>query len=92
MEIRAEIVAPYYDYGGRKYLDLRWNNQVSRVKVPFRYNKVMCHVEGITPIQEFKKGQHIRALVEKKIWDGTTHWIIHSLSTCDHTSSTDTPE
>ena len=79
MEIRAEIVTPYYDYGGRKYLDLRWDGFVTRVKIPFRYNKVMCHVEGIVPIQELKAGQIIRALLEKKIWEGDIHFILHSV-------------
>ena len=79
MEIHAEVVTPYYDYGGRKYLDLRWNDQVTRVKVPFRYNKVMCRVEGIVPIQDMKVGHKIRALLERKIWQGQTHWIILSV-------------
>lgn len=79
MEIHAEVVTPYYDYGGRKYLDLRWNDQVTRVKVPFRYNKVMCRVDGITPIQDMKVGHKIRALLERKIWQGQTHWIILSV-------------
>jgi len=79
MEIQAEIVNPYYDYNGRKYLDLRWNDQVTRVKVPYRYGRVMCRIEGITPIQELKKDQKIRALVEKKLWEKDTHWIVHSI-------------
>jgi hypothetical protein len=85
MEINAEIVAPFYDYGGRKYLDLRWDGQVTRVKVPFRYKKVMCHIDGITPVQELKKGQKIHALVEKKLWEGDVHWIVHSI-TCENTT------
>lgn len=80
MEIEAEIVTPYYDYNGRKYLDLKWNDQVTRVKVPFRYNKVMCHVDGITPIQDLNSGQKVRALLEKKVWQGQTHWIILSVN------------
>ena len=83
MEIIAEIVNPYYDHGGRKYLDLRWDNQVSRVKVPFRYNRVMCKVEGITPIQELNSGQKIKATLEKKMWEGQSHWII---SSCENTT------
>ena len=83
MEIHAEVVTPYYDYGGRKYLDLRWDGRVTRVKVPFRYNKVMCRVEGIVPIQDMKAGQKIRALVDKKIWDGDIHLIVHSICVKD---------
>lgn len=66
MEIIGEIVTPYYDYGGRKYLDLRWNNTVTRVKVPFRYNRVMCRVEGIIPIQELKAGQKNKSTLRTK--------------------------
>ena len=80
MEITAEIVTPYYDYGGRKYLDLRWNNATTRVKVPFRYGRVMCRIEGITPIQDLKEGQKIKALVEKKSWEGSYHYVVYSIT------------
>lgn len=79
MEILAEIVTPYYDYGGRKYLDLRWDNSIIRVKVPFRYGRVMCKVEGITPVQELKAGQMIKALCEKKNWEGSSHYVVYSI-------------
>jgi len=82
MEIEAEIVTPFYDHGGRKYLDLRWDERVTRVKVPFRYNKVMCRVEGIVPIQDMKAGQKIWALVEKKLWEGDIHLVLHSIRDC----------
>jgi hypothetical protein len=79
MEIVGEIVTPYYDYGGRKYIDLRWNNTVIRVKVPFRYGRVMCKVEGITPVQDLQAGQIISALCEKKTWEGSCHYVVYSI-------------
>lgn len=83
MEIEAEIVTPFYDHGGRKYLDLRWDGRVTRVKVPFRYNKVMCRVEGIVPIQDMKSGHKIWVLVEKKLWEGDIHLVLHSICVKD---------
>jgi len=80
MEIVGEIVAPYYDCGGRKYLDLRWNNTVTRVKVPFRYGRVMCRIEGIIPIQDLKAGQKIKALCEQKYWEGSYHYVVYSIT------------
>ena len=80
MEIHAEIVNPYYDHGGRKYIDLRWDGFVTRVKVPFRYNRVMCRVEGIIPIQDLKAGQKIKALCEKKFWEGSCHYVVYCVS------------
>lgn len=54
--VHATIHHPWYDVNGRKYIDLMLNEKVVRVKVPFRYNRVMCHVHGITPIQSLDKG------------------------------------
>lgn len=80
MEVIGEIVTPYYDSNGRKYLDLRWNDTVSRVKVPFRYGRVMCRVEGIIPIQDLKAGQKVKALCEKKQWDGSFYFVVYAIT------------
>jgi hypothetical protein len=77
MEIRAEIINPFYDHGGRKYMDIKWDGVTYTVKVPFRYNRVMCKVEGLTPIQDYKAGQIILAFVEKKHWQGTIHFVLY---------------
>lgn len=79
MEIQAEIINPFYDHGGRKYMDLKWDDFTYRVKVPFRYNRVMCKVGGITPIQEFKAGQIILAFIEKKHWEGDIHFVLYGV-------------
>jgi len=79
MEIQAEIINPFYDHDGRKYIDLAWDGITYSVKVPFRYNRVMCHVSGITPIQNLNSGQKIMALVEKKYWDGKVYLILHGV-------------
>lgn len=61
---QAVVRAPWYDIGGRKYLDLEWNGYVHRVKVPFRYNRVMCNVGGLTPIQTIPEGSLVSCVIE----------------------------
>lgn len=79
MEICCRIQKPFYDWNGRKYLELDIDGKIIQVKVPFRYNRVMCRVDGIRPVQEFKKGETIHALLEKKIWNKETFWILHGV-------------
>ena len=79
MEFRCRIHKPFYDWNGRKYVQLIIKDDVITAKVPFRYNRVMCHVEGIKTVQEFKKDENIYALLDKKIWNGETFWILHGV-------------
>jgi len=79
MDVQAEIFKPYYDIHGRKYIDFIINGQVTRVKVPFRYNRVMCHVDGITPVQEMKEGSKVEAFLEKVLWEGDIHWVLRGI-------------
>jgi len=77
----ATIARPFYDWDGRKYMELRMEDtgNVLRTKVPWRYKRVMCHVEGIRPIQEFESGESVEVLVDKKVWDGETFWVLSSI-------------
>lgn len=61
-----KVTKEFYDVGGRKYIGL---DQMI-VKIPFRYNRVMCHVHGFVPIQEYKLGQEVEADIEMRTWDG----------------------
>ena len=79
MEIRCRIHKPFYDWNGRKYFDLEIDGRIVQVKIPFRYNRVMCHVNGIRPIQDFKKDEMIDAMFEKKVWNGNVYWIVHGV-------------
>lgn len=79
MDVSAEIFKPYYDIHGRKYIDLIIDGQVTRVKVPFRYNRVMCYVEGIIPIQELREGTKVTAYIEKVLWEGDIHWVLRGI-------------
>lgn len=81
MLTRASVIRPYFDWDGRKYLELAVPNQGTlRVKVPFRYGRVMCRVHGIRPIQELKQGEEVEVLLEKKIWDGSHYWVLVSIT------------
>jgi len=78
--VRGTITRPFYDWDGRKYIEFQTENQkVIRAKVPWRYNRVMCHVEGIRPIQDLRSGESVEFLIEKKIWDGESYWIVLSI-------------
>jgi len=78
--MKATVHTPYYDWDGRKYMEVRLENQGSlvRLKVPFRYGRVMCSCEGLKTVQELQKGDQIEIEIEKKLWDGVNHWILVS--------------
>ena len=79
--MKAVVETPYYDRDGRKYLELNIGGSLVRVKVPFRYGRVMCRVEGFKTVQEFQKGDEVEVTLEKKKWDGVEHLIISSVRT-----------
>jgi hypothetical protein len=74
----AIVHTPYYDWDGRKYIEFLIENRVTRVKIPFRYGRVMCRSEGLKTVHELQKGDEIEIEIEKKIWDGVNHWILTS--------------
>ena len=81
MPNRATVQTPYYDWDGRKYLEVCLENQGSlvRLKVPFRYGRVMCRCEGLKTVQELQKGDQIEIEIERKPWDGVDHLILKSV-------------
>jgi hypothetical protein len=62
----ATVFDPMFQYGTRWYivLQMRVTGQLRRVKVPFRYNRVMCEVRGDKTIQELVKGDHVQVSME----------------------------
>ena len=76
--MRGVVHTPYYDWDGRKYLEILIEGRVTRVKVPFRYGRVMCRVFGTKTVQELQKGDEIEIEIEKKVWDVVNHWILVS--------------
>ena len=91
--MRATIVTPYYDWDGRKYLELETKSEglvipvIQRVKVPYRYGRVMCRVDGLKTVQELQKGDQVEITLEKKTWDGLEHWVLASIR-CLHETDT----
>jgi len=79
--MKATVHTPYYDWDGRKYFELEIDGKVTRIKVPFRYGRVMCRVEGLKTVQELQKGDQVEIILEKKTWDGLEHWVLSSIKT-----------
>jgi hypothetical protein len=79
--MKAVVHTPYYDWDGRKYFELEIDGKVARIKVPFRYGRVMCRVNGLKTIQELQKGDQVEITLEKKTWDGLEHWVLSSIKT-----------
>jgi hypothetical protein len=80
MKIRAVVETPYYDWNDRKYIEFRIENKVTRVKVPFRYGRVMCRTEGLKTVHEFQKGDHVEVTIGTKMWDGEKHLVLESIA------------
>jgi hypothetical protein len=79
--MKATITRSYYDWNGRKYFEVKNEEGTSlRIKIPFRYGRVMCRTEGLKTIQEFQKGEQIEIEIERKVWDGEVHWVLVSIS------------
>ena len=78
--MKATIARPFYDWDGRKYLEMRVEDgTLLRVKVPWRYGRVMCRVEGIRPIQELELGESVIVEIETKMWDGQKFLVLKSI-------------
>jgi hypothetical protein len=80
--MKAVVVTPYYDWDGRKYVEFSIENKVVRVKVPFRYGRVMCRIEGLKTVQEFKKGDEVEIQLVKKVWDGIEYSVLAYIKEC----------
>ena len=78
--MKATVHTPYYDWDGRKYLEFEIENKIVRVKIPFRYGRVMCRIDGLRTVQEFQKGDLVDIELEKKVWDGIEYWILVSIT------------
>jgi len=76
------ILRPYYDWDSRKYIDVIFNSKIIKLKIPFRYGRVMCKVDGLKTIQEMKKDEIIDVEFIKKSWNGLEHLILVSIKEC----------
>ena len=62
-------------------LDDPLEGNVLKVKVPFRYRRVMCNVDGDTPVQSLKKGDQIQTELQfNGVWNAHEHsgysWVL----------------
>jgi len=71
---------------------------VLTIKVPFRYRRVMCTVEGDTPVQSLAKGDKVKMSVNfSGAWNVANHsgyaWVIKTIQTPSpgHQSPLDQP-
>lgn len=80
--MNATVATPYYDWEGRKYMEFLVEGKKLRVKIPFRYNRVMCQVLGLKTVQELQKGDQVEVELEKKVWDGIEHLVLKSIREC----------
>ena len=74
-----------------KSVDDPLDGRVLKVKVPFRYRRVMCNVEG-RPIQSLIKDDEVEIVVDfKGVWNVGTYsgfsWTLSSSSTVSSTGS-----
>lgn len=79
MIVQGTVTRPYYDWDGRKYLEL--DSQL-RIKIPFRYGRVMCQHLGLKTVQELSAGDRVEVQVDKKVWDGIENWVLVSIKEC----------
>ena len=86
LRMKGTIHTPYYDWDGRKYLEISCEaaggpSLILRVKVPWRYGRVMCRVDGLKTVQELAVGDEVEIILDKKIWDGLEHWVLAYIKT-----------
>lgn len=72
----TKIKTPMYDWDGRKYIEFE---NIGRVKIPFRYGRVMCKVLGDKTIQEMQVGTQVDVTIEIKTWDCVEYKILNSI-------------
>jgi hypothetical protein len=80
--MKASIFCPLYDWNGRKYIEFKSEGLgILRVKVPWRYGRVMCRVEGLKTVQELAKGDEVDITYKVTNWDGLEYLVLESIRT-----------
>lgn len=72
-----QVTKAFHDAQGRKYIGLDGQS----IKVPWRYNRVMCRVFGLIPIQDLKVGQDVTAVIECRFWDDENYLVLKEIGT-----------
>ena len=90
MRFMAEVYEAMYEYNDKQYfrvivpenVENPLDGRILKIKIPFRYRRVMCNVEG-RPIQSLIKGDVIDVNVDfKGVWNIENHsgfsWVLSS--------------
>jgi len=85
----ATIHTPFHDRDGRKYIEVIYNFEFLKLKIPFRYGRVMIKTDGLKTIHEFCKGDIVDMEVTKKVWDGIEFLVVESIKDADEEWSVD---
>ena len=86
--MKATVTRPMYDWDGRRYLELETKSEglgipsTLRVKVPWRYGRVMCRIEGLKTVQELQTGDQVEFTTKIVNWDGLEHLVLESIKEC----------
>ena len=70
----------------RQNIDDPLQGNVLTIKVPYRYRRVMCTVEGDTPVQSLAKGDSVKIVANfSGAWNVANHsgyaWVIKQIQT-----------
>jgi hypothetical protein len=80
--MKTLVTQPMYDWDGRKYIEFKSEGLgILRVKVPWRYGRVMCRVEGLKTVQELAKGDEVDITYKVTNWDGLEYLVLESIRT-----------
>ena len=91
MLFNSLIKRPMYNCGKLYYMDISLTqdikervekvqdkiitNDILKVKIPYRYNRVDCKVVGIIPVEDMKEGDEIFNSIQYcGKWGGGTFW------------------
>ena len=85
--MNSVIACPLYVQDDRRYLDLQFQNKIQRVKVPWRYGRVMCRVTGDKTVQELQQGDAVRVTLKTVTWNGLEHLVVEHIECLPVTDS-----
>jgi hypothetical protein len=80
--MRGVVTRPMYIWDERRYMEVASVSLGNiRLKVPFRYGRVMCKVQGLKTVQEFQVGDEIEFTYKITNWDGIEYLVLESIKT-----------
>jgi len=78
--MKGVVTRPMYTWDERRYIEVKSDHHgVMRLKVPFRYGRVMCKVRGLKTVQELQVGEEIEFTYKITNWDGIEYLILEHI-------------